>query len=157
DTSARFAGGGVAAPHAVKGKSPVVKCYVINASAEPNLASLRFRLKDVKFFAAEAAFESGGDKISAGTFVLPLDGNPADVDMRLNDAAKELGVGVTSIDAVPDVARHEVALPRIALMHTWTDTQNEGWFRLMMEEAGVPYTYISDQAVRDTANMRSKF
>src|SRR5262249_34162472 len=103
DTSARFAGGGVAAPHAVKGKSPAVKCYVINASAEPNLASLRFRLKDVKFFAAEAAFESSGDKFAAGSFVLPLEGNPGDLDMRLNEAAKELGVRVTSLDAVPEV------------------------------------------------------
>jgi len=157
DTPARFAGGGVAAPHAVKGKSPGVKCYVINASAEPNLASLRFRLKDVKFFAADVAFEASGDKFAAGSFVLPLDGNPGDLDMRLNAAAKELGVRVTSLDAVPEVARHQVALPRIALMHTWTDTQNEGWFRLMMEEAGVPYTYISDQAVRGTADLRSKF
>jgi hypothetical protein len=157
DTPARFAGGGVAAPHAVKGKSPAVKAYVINASGEPNLATLRFRLKDVKFFAAEAGFEAGGDKFAAGSFVLPVDGNPGDLDMRLNDAAKELSVRVTSVDAVPDVARHEVALPRIALLHTWTDTQNEGWFRLMMEEVGVPYTYISDQAIRDTANLRAKF
>src|SRR5215467_1801089 len=60
DTPARFASGGVAAPHAVKGKSPAVKAYIINATGEPNLASLRFRLKDVKFFAAEAGFEAGG-------------------------------------------------------------------------------------------------
>jgi zinc carboxypeptidase len=157
DTPARFLTGGVAAPHAVKGKSPSVKGYVINATGEPNLATLRYRLKDVKFFAAEAAFEAGGDKFVAGSFVLPLDGNPGDLDMRLSAAAKELGVRVASVDAVPDVARHEVGLPRIALLHTWTDTQNEGWFRLMLEESGIPYTYISDQAVRGTADLRSKF
>jgi len=157
DAPARFVAGGVAAPHAVKGKSPAVKCYVINASGEPNLASLRFRLSDAKFYAAEAAFETGGDKFAAGSFVLPVEGNPGDLDMRLGAAAKELGVRVVSIEAVPDVARHEVALPRIALLHTWTDTQNEGWFRLMMEEAGVPYTYISDQTVRGMADLRSKF
>ena len=157
DTPARFAAGGVAAPHAVKGKSPAVKGYIINATGEPNLATLRFRLKDVKFFAAEAAFEAGGDKFVAGSFVLPLDGNPGDLDMRLGTAAKELGVRVTSVDAVPDVARHDVGLPRIALLHTWTDTQNEGWFRLMLEESAIPYTYISDQAVRGTADLRSKF
>jgi hypothetical protein len=157
DGAARFSGGGVAAPHAVKGKSPVVKAYVINASGEPNLASLRFRLPDVKFLAAEAGFESGGDKFAAGSFVLPVEGNPGDLDLRLTSAAKELGVRVSSVDALPQVTSHEVGLPRIALLHTWTDTQNEGWFRLMMEEAGVPYTYISDQTVRDTADLRSKF
>ena len=157
DTPARFNGGGVAAPHAVKGKSPVVKAYVINASGEPALATLRFRLKDVKCFAAEAGFEAGGDKFVAGSFVVPVDGNPGDVDMRLNTAARELGVRVTSADSVPDVARHEVGLPRIAVMHTWTDTQNEGWFRLMLKEAAVPYAYISDQTVRATANLREKY
>src|SRR5262249_22560453 len=125
DTPAHFASGGVAAPHAVKGKSPVVNAYIINATGEPNLASLRFRLKDAKFFASEAAFEASGDKFVAGSFVVPVEGNPGDLDMRLNDAAKGLGVRITSVDAVPDVARHEVGLPRIALLHTWTDTQNE--------------------------------
>ncbi len=157
DTPARFGGGGVAAPHAIKGKSPAVKAYVINASGEPALATLRFRLKDAKFFAAETAFEAGGDKFVAGSFVLPVDGNPGDLDLRLNTAARELGVRVTSADAVPDVPRHEIGLPRIAVMHTWTDTQNEGWFRLMLEEAAVPYAYISDQTVRATPNLRDKF
>src|SRR5262249_51422887 len=90
DATAHFAGGGVAAPHAVKGKPPAVKAYVINATGEPSLASLRFRLKDVKFFAAEAPFESGGDKFTTGSFLVPVDGNPGDLDLRLNDAAKEL-------------------------------------------------------------------
>ncbi|HXL21772.1 MAG TPA: M14 family zinc carboxypeptidase [Candidatus Dormibacteraeota bacterium] len=157
DTPARFNGGGVAAPHAIKGKSPLVKAYVINASGEPALATLRFRLKDAKFFAAEAGFEAGGEKFVAGSFLLPVEGNPADLDLRLNSAARELGVRVTSADTVPDVARHEVGLPRIALLHTWTDTQNEGWFRLMLEEAAVPYSYISDQTVRGTPNLREKY
>src|SRR5882724_9875161 len=157
DPPARYNGGGVAAPHVVKGKSPAVKAYVINASGEPALATLRFRMNDAKFFAAEAAFEAGGEKFVAGSFLVPVDGNPGDLDMRLNKAARELGVRVTSADSVPDVARHEIGLPRIAVMHTWTDTQNEGWFRLMLEEAAVPYSYISDQTVRSTPNLRDKY
>jgi hypothetical protein len=151
------ADGVLMAPHAVKGKSPVVKCYVIEATAEPNLAALRFRLKDVKFFAAEKAFEAAGQKFAAGSFLLPVEGNPADLDMRLNAAVREQGVRVTSADAMPEVERHELGVPRIALLHTWARTQNEGWFRLGLEESGVPYTYLAETAVRDTKNLREKF
>ena len=87
---------------------------MINATGEPSLATLRFRLKDVKFFAAEDGFEAAGQKFVPGTFILPLEGNPADLDLRLNTAARELGVRVTSAESVPDVARHEIGVPRIA-------------------------------------------
>ena len=43
-------------------------------------------------------------------------------------------------------------LPRIALMHTWITTQDEGWWRLALESMGVPYDYISTQ---DVARCRS--
>ncbi|MGA2095326.1 MAG: M14 family zinc carboxypeptidase [Candidatus Acidiferrum sp.] len=157
DTAARFDGGGVIPPHAEKGKSPAVKFYVINATGEPSLATLRFRLKDVKFFAAEDGFEAAGQKFVPGSFILPMEGNPADIDLRLGKAARELGIRVASAESLPDVARHEVGVPRIALLHTWTDTQNEGWFRLGLEETGVPYTYISDITVRTTPNLREKY
>ncbi|HYA97836.1 MAG TPA: hypothetical protein VEH49_07055, partial [Methylomirabilota bacterium] len=154
---ARFDGSGVAATHAAKGKSPAARAYAINASAEPGLAALRFRLKDVRFSAAEEGFEAGGEKFAAGSFVLTVDGNPGDMESRLNDAARELGIRVSSLEAVPSVPRHDVGLPRIALLHNWTDTQNEGWFRLGLEESGVPYVYISDQTVRASPNLREKF
>ena len=157
DTAARYDGGGVLPPHAEKGKAPAVKFYVINATGEPCLATLRFRLKDVKFFAAEDGFEAAGEKFVPGTFILPVEGNPADLDLRLNAAARELGVRVTSVASVPDVARHEVSVPRIALLHNWTRTQNEGWFRLGLEETGVPYAYISDITVRKTPDLREKY
>jgi hypothetical protein len=158
DTTAKFDGGGVIPPHTPKGgKAATAKFFVINASGEPSLAALRYRLKDAKFFAAEDGFEAAGQKFVAGSFLVPVDGNPADIDLKLNAAARDLGVRVISAEAVPDVARHEIGLPRIAVMHNWTDTQNEGWFRLGLEESGVPYAYISDVTVRNTANLREKY
>ena len=47
--------------------------------------------------------------------------------------------------------------PRIALMHTWLRTQDEGWWRLALESMGVPYTYISTQDCSRTPNLREKF
>jgi hypothetical protein len=157
DAPARNPGAGVAAPHAVKGKSPAVKCYIIQANAEPNLAALRFRLKEAKIFAAEEKFEAAETKFGAGSFLLPVSANSLELESQLQQAARELGVEVVSAAQEPTVARHEVAVPRIALLHTWTSTQNEGWFRLALEETGVPYTYISDIVVRTTPNLREKF
>ena len=51
--------------------------------------------------------------------------------------------------AAPDVAVHEMAVPRIAVMHTWQNTQNEGWVRIALDELQIPYDYISVLAVRD--------
>ena len=53
--------------------------------------------------------------------------------------------------------RHPVSVPRIALLHTWVSTQNDGWFRLALDECAVPYAYISDQDVRATPDLKSKF
>ncbi len=157
DAPARNANSGVAAPHASKGKSPAVKCYIIQANAEPSLAALRYRLKEAKIFAAEDGFDASDRKFAAGSFLLPAEGNTADIETRLQQAARDLGIEIVSAPQEPSVARYELAVPRIAVLHTWTSTQNEGWFRLALEETGVPYTYISDTVVRTTPNLREKF
>jgi hypothetical protein len=131
--------------------------FVINASGEPQLATLRFQLKDVKFFAAQEAFEADGKKFNAGSFLIPVEGNPADTRSRLEAAAKALGLTAHGTDADLKVARHAVGTPRIALLHSWVNTQNEGWFRLALDESGVPYTYISEITVRSTPNLKEKF
>jgi hypothetical protein len=33
-------------------------------------------------------------------------------------------------------------------MHTWRETQNEGWIRYALDRMGIPYTYIADQDLR---------
>jgi hypothetical protein len=48
-------------------------------------------------------------------------------------------------------------LPRIALMHTWLDTQTEGWWRMALDKLHVPYTYISTQDVARIGNLHSKY
>lgn len=48
-------------------------------------------------------------------------------------------------------------MPRIAIVHTWTNTQNEGWFRIEFDRLQIPYTYISDHVIRNTPNLREKF
>jgi hypothetical protein len=51
--------------------------------------------------------------------------------------------------SAPTVRTHVVQLPRIAFVHTWIETQNEGWVRHALEEMGVPFTYMSTQRLKD--------
>jgi hypothetical protein len=50
-----------------------------------------------------------------------------------------------------------VVKPRIALMHTWISTQDEGWWRLALESMGVPYDYISTQDVAAMSDLRARY
>lgn len=138
----------------VVGDGPV---YVVNHNADRVLATFRFQLSAMQMNAAEDGFEAEGHKFAAGSFLIPAAGNPADLRQRLQSAASALGIEMVALKAAPKVAQHPLAAPRIALVHNWLNTQNEGWFRLAMETSGVPYTYISDHTVAETADLRSKF
>src|SRR5262245_47534697 len=131
--------------------------YVINHNAESALAQLRFRLKDVKMNAAEDTFKIGERAFNAGSFIIKTEGNPADLDARLKKEVTELGLTAQAIDKLPEVAQHAMAVPRIALVHTWTNTQNEGWYRIEFDRLGIPYDYISDQVIGKTPNLRDKW
>ena len=102
--------------------------------------------------AAEAEFDAAGQKFSRGSYVIPGSG---DVRDRLAKAAEELGITAVALNEMPRVAMHALAVPRIAILHTWTSTQNEGWFRLAFDTLGIPYSYISDHDI--TPDLKSKY
>ncbi len=131
--------------------------YVINHNSESALAQLRFRLKDVKMAAAEDSFKIGERSFNAGSFIIKSEGNPADLDARLKKEATALGVLAVAVDKAPEVAQHPLAAPRIALVHTWINTQDEGWFRIEFDRLGIPYDYISDQVIGRSPNLREKW
>ncbi len=131
--------------------------YIINHNTDNTLATLRFKLKDVKMSAAEDSFKIGDQQFNTGSFILKKDGNPADLRSRLESAVTQLGLKAVGVDKLPEVKSHELAVPRIAIVHTWTNTQNEGWYRIEFDKYQVPYTYISDHVIRNTPNLREKF
>ena len=129
--------------------------YVINHNTDNTLATLRFRLKDVKMSAAEEPFKVGEQPFNAGSFIIKADGSQ--LRGKLESAAIELGLTVIAVENLPTVKTHELAVPRIAILHTWTNTQNEGWYRIEFDRLKIPYAYISDQDVRKTADLRKKY
>jgi hypothetical protein len=131
--------------------------WVIDHTGESAVAQLRFRVPDVKMSAAEASFKIGEKSLNAGSYVIKADGNPGDVGARVSRAANDLGLDVTAVDKLPDVASHPVSVPRIALVHTWLNTQDEGWCRVELDRLGIPYDYVSDQTLGRMSNLRDKY
>jgi hypothetical protein len=50
-----------------------------------------------------------------------------------------------------------VKAPRIAYVHTWVGTQDEGWWRMEFDRLKVPYDYISTQVLAKDANLNAKY
>ncbi|MDQ3010821.1 MAG: hypothetical protein M3X11_08995 [Acidobacteriota bacterium] len=129
--------------------------FLVNHNADNTLVSLRYRLKNVQFEAAEEPFEAAGQKFNRGSFIIRgISGTAAG---ELDQAARELGLKVTATETVPPVKTHPIKAARIALMHTWLSTQDEGWWRLEFDKYGVPYDYISTQDVAKDSKLRDKY
>jgi hypothetical protein len=126
--------------------------YLVNHNADPALITLRYRLKDAQFDIAEEPFDAGGQKFNRGSFIIH---NVQEGDLA--NAAKALGIKVTAAASAPTVKTHPGRAARIALVHTWISTQDEGWWRQALDLRGVPFTYISTQAVAKDADLKSKY
>src|SRR5262249_9414911 len=133
----------------VNGKGSV---YVVNHNADNSLVTLRYRFKNAPFEAAEEPFEAAGAKFNRGSFII-RDVNEGE----LNRVAGELGVKVYAMDSAPQVKTHPIKAARIAIMHTWLSTQDEGWWRIEFDRYKVPYDYISTQDVAKDANLNAKY
>jgi len=90
---------------------------------------------------ADSAFTSNSVSYPAGTFIV------ADAP-KVRDAVRDLGLVANAVPAAPSVRTHPISVPRIAYIHTWQETQNEGWVRFSLDKMGIPYTYMADQKLR---------
>ena len=126
--------------------------FVINHNTDTALATLRYRLKDAAVQVAEEPFEAGGRKFNRGSFILR---NAPRAE--LERAATELGLQVYAMAQAPTVKTHAVKAARIAMMHTWLSTQDEGWWRLALDQVKIPYDYISTQDVAKTSDLNAKY
>jgi hypothetical protein len=131
--------------------------FAVNHKSEPELMTFRYRLKDFHMLAAEDNFSQSEIKFNAGTFLMPREGNGANLEEMLEKACQDLGLEAYGLAALPKVKTHDLAVPRIAILHSWMNTQDEGWFRLAFDRLDIPYAYINLQDVRDEENLRARF
>ncbi len=138
----------VRAPGGITGSGTTV---IVAHTSDNNMVTLRFRFADVRMSAAEDAFEAGGQRFLAGSFIIP-NANRG----RLEPVLRELGLTAVAVGSAPGVKSHDLDVPRIGYVHNWQRTQDEGWVRAALETYGVPFQYFSDQKLREP-NLRARY
>ena len=128
--------------------------YLVNYNADNTLATFRFAHDDLVIHAAEADFTDDDRSFNAGTFVIREEDNPeVDLGAVLDMAGAWYGFTAHRTRSELEVALHQTRVPRVAVMHTWTNTQDEGWLRFGLDEYGIPFDYISVHEVRDNPEL----
>ncbi|HVT37505.1 MAG TPA: M14 family zinc carboxypeptidase [Gemmatimonadaceae bacterium] len=141
--------GHVTAAGGLNGSGPVI---VVEHTGDNNIVTFRYKLKDVKMAAAEDDFDAAGHHFRAGAIVIQ-NANAPQVESEL----RQLGLSGWAMAAAPSVKTHDLDIPRILYLHSWSRTQDEGWVRAAFETYGVPFTYMGDKELAKMGNLRSRF
>ena len=112
---------------------------IVRNTGDWRAAALPWKIPTAHVAVADSAFTVEGQLFPAGTFL---------VEKGSSDAIASLGLKAVATGAAPSVRTHPIAVPRIAILHTWLETQNEGWVRFAFDQMGIPFTSISDQSLR---------
>lgn len=123
----------------------------IENSADTDLIRLRYELGQSRVSVLDETLKLKNKTLAAGTLIVPITDATQTVFARYSTMKMEL------LDSMPSVKMRELALPRIAILHTWLDTQDEGWYRIAFDEMKVPYDYISTQDVAVMPDLRNKY
>jgi hypothetical protein len=141
--------GEVKAISGVTGQGALV---AINGDGENALVTLRYTMKDADIQVAEEPFESGGATFNRGTFIVKGVAR-GELDRQLT----ALGLRGVALAAAPAVKTHAARAARVAILHQWSNTQTEGWWRQAFDIYGVPFDYIDPETVGKTPNLREKY
>ena len=105
------------------------------------IATLRYRLKDLKFEAIEQSAKVGDITLPAGTML--VQSSP-----RVKAEVEKLGLQAVALAQAPNVPKHPVDLPRLAVFSTWGSTQDVGWVRYALDHFEVPYDLIYKERIK---------
>ena len=118
-----------------------------------NLATLRYRLKDLRVKAATAPFKVRDTEYPAGSLILPLETPTREAVVKHIEG---LGLTAASLESMPAVATTDVDLPRLAVYSTWSSTEKVGWVRLAFDRFEIPYDLIYKDHAKQ-GNLRAKY
>ena len=134
----------------VEGAGPV---FLLADTGQESLLAARTRLVPFRIEIAEEGFSVGGRDYPAGSWILPAQDGLRDA---LAEVADEMALAFRGVRRAPDVVRHEAPMPRIAVWHTWADTESVGWIRYTLDQQEIPYAYIRDDDIR-AGGLREQF
>ncbi|HEX5726258.1 MAG TPA: M14 family zinc carboxypeptidase, partial [Longimicrobiaceae bacterium] len=128
--------------------------YLVDPAGSAHSLAARLALRDVRVEALEDSLVAGGRTWPAGTWVIPAGaGAPRVAGWARDFGVEAVGVGEA---ALRGAARHELDLPRVAVLHSWRNTQDEGWTRYALDRIGLPYTYLAEDRLR-AGGLRERF
>jgi hypothetical protein len=149
DAAMERVSGEVRVPGGIQGSGTV---FAIEHNADNALATLRYKLRNADIQIADAPFDGGGRKFPRGSFIISRVPQAA-----LEKEAAALGLTAYAMSSAPSVKAHPARAARVAIMHTWTSTQTEGWWRQAFDFNQIPFDYISTQDVAKNPNLRAKY
>ncbi len=124
---------------------------IVDHTGDNLLAQFRFQFASVAMQAAEAGFEAAGRTFGAGAIIIP-NANRA----QLEPVLTELGLSGYAVATAPAVKTHNLDVPRIGYVHSWGNTQDEGWVRAALDYYKIPYTYFGENEVAKR-DLRAQF
>ncbi|MDQ6612094.1 MAG: hypothetical protein M3Y64_06650, partial [Gemmatimonadota bacterium] len=138
----------VQASGGITGQGSVV---IVDNTTDNTLITLRFELAHTRIQAAETAFEAGGHHFGAGSFVI-MNADHA----QLEPLIAKLGLSGYAMAEAPSVKMHDLDVPRVAVIHSWYITQEEGWVRAALDHFSVPFAYVAEPLLK-AGNLRAKY
>jgi hypothetical protein len=130
--------------------------YFLNYKAQNDVLSALYAAKaknrNSEMFTLKSEQVIEGDTLAAGSvFLRKLNANQA------AQLAEDFGLDLIRSNISPDADQmHAIKLPRVAIYHTWYNTQDEGWSRFTFEQRKIPYTSIDKDDLK-SGNLNSRF
>jgi hypothetical protein len=130
--------------------------WAVRPVASAHSLKARLALGDVAVEVARDSLRVARDVVlPPGAWLVPASALPAE---RAAAWAAEYGLQLHGVGdaAVRAVARHALRLPRVAVLHSWRWTQDAGWVRYALDQAGLRYTYLGEDRLKE-GRLRERF
>jgi hypothetical protein len=129
--------------------------YAVHPRASAMSLQARYALGDVPVEVATGRIRAGDTELPEGAWLF----RAGDVDRgELENWAARFGYDLhgAAEAALDEVTRMPMALPRLALLHTWRETRDSGAVRFALDHLGIPYAMLAETELRH-GNLRDRF
>src|SRR6185369_14758972 len=75
---------------------------------------------------------------------------------RLKSEIEKLGLQAVTLAQAPNVPKHVLDVPRLAVFSTWGGTQDVGWVRYALDHFEVPYDLIYKEQIK-SGSLHSRY
>ncbi len=130
--------------------------YFINYQAQntvlPAMYWIRENQKNAEIRVIKYSFAVDQDTLAVGSILIKgITASQAD------ELGKKFSLDLIRGSKQPEADQtHLVQLPKVAIYHTWFNTQDEGWSRYTFEQRGIPYTSIDKDDLK-AGNLKARF